>query len=263
MPETKTAAPSFATLLASVVTEPGRLSAAFTAFHGYSLGNQILALLQCLERGITPGPIATFPGWKAKGRFVRKGQKAITLCMPVTIKRKAEAEGDDDATFTTFVMRPNWFVLDQTDGAAIEAPAPPTWDRARALVTLDITERPFDMLDGNTLGYATGRTIAISPLAGFSTTVHELAHIVLGHTAQDAEGPADRATREVEAESVALLVLGTLEQPGLDEARGYVQHWLGQQPIAERTAQRIFKAADTILRAGLVAAEAPAADVAA
>jgi hypothetical protein len=258
MPQTSTA-PSFADLLATVATEPGRLSTAFRAFHGYSLGNQLLALLQCLQRGITPGPIATFAGWKAKGRFVRKGEKAITLCMPVTVRRKATTDEDEDATFTTFVLRPHWFVISQTDGAACEAPAPGAWDRARALAALDVTEKAFDLLDGNVLGYAAGRTIAISPLAGFATTVHELAHIVLGHATAAAGAPTDRATREVEAEGVALLVLGTLEQPGLDEARGYIQHWLGQHPINERTAQRIFKAADTILRAGLDQAAAAVA----
>lgn len=250
MPETTTA-PSFASLLASVVTEPGRLSAAFCAFRGYSLGNQLLALTQCLERGITPGPIATFPGWKAQGRFVKKGEKALQLCMPITVRRKADDPDDVDATFTRFVMRPNWFVVSQTDGAAFEAPAPATWDQARAMAALDVTEAPFASLNGGTLGYAKGRTIAISPLAGFATIVHELAHIVLGHTSEGDTTPRDQ--REVEAESVALLVLGTLQQPGLEEARGYVQHWLGRQAIVERTAQRIFKAADTILRAGLVA----------
>ncbi len=34
---------SFADLLASAVTEPGILSAAYKQFHSYSLGNQLLA----------------------------------------------------------------------------------------------------------------------------------------------------------------------------------------------------------------------------
>src|SRR5213596_3372213 len=82
---------TFADLLASAVTEPGIVSRAYSAFHGYSLGNQILAFVQCAERGITPGPIATFVGWKEKGRYVRKGEKALTLCQPVTGRRKSNA----------------------------------------------------------------------------------------------------------------------------------------------------------------------------
>ncbi len=82
----------FAELLQSVVHEPGTLSQAYRQFHSYSLGNQLLAMFQCHEREIPPGPINTFPGWKALGRHVRKGQKAITLCMPLTLKRRRDAD---------------------------------------------------------------------------------------------------------------------------------------------------------------------------
>ena len=87
---TATSAPSFADLLRSAVTEPGILSDAYRQFHNYSIGNQLLAWSQCLQRGIPPGPMATFPRWKELGRYVRKGEKAITLCQPVTVKRPAE-----------------------------------------------------------------------------------------------------------------------------------------------------------------------------
>ena len=46
---------SFADLLASAVTEPGILSAAYRQFHSYSLGNQLLAWGQCQQREIPPG----------------------------------------------------------------------------------------------------------------------------------------------------------------------------------------------------------------
>ena len=41
--------PTFVGLLKSAVTEPGYLQAAYTRFHNYSLGNQLLAWIQCLE----------------------------------------------------------------------------------------------------------------------------------------------------------------------------------------------------------------------
>src|SRR5688572_18852849 len=118
---------SFADLLASAVTEPGTISSAYQQFHNYSIGNQLLAWGQCLGRGIQPGPMATFPKWKELGRYVRKGEKAITLCQPLTIKRSADAGVTDYAmeseVFTRFVYRPHWFVLAQTDGAEV-LPAP-------------------------------------------------------------------------------------------------------------------------------------------
>jgi antirestriction protein ArdC len=250
---------SFVDLLESAVTEPGILSSAYRQFHNYSLGNQLLAWAQCLQRGIQPGPIATFMGWKDKGRHVKKGEKAITLCMPVTVKKKAETPEDDDATFTRFVYKPHWFVLAQTDGEPFEHAAPPTWDRSRALAALNIAEEPFALMNGNVQGYARHRTIAISPVAAlpFKTTFHELAHVILGHTTEGEQADSDitpRSLRECEAECVALLCCAALDLPGIAEARGYVQHWHGTNPIPERSAQRILKAADQILKAGAEAA---------
>ena len=250
--------PQFSDLLARAVSEPGTISRAYTAFHGYSIGNQLLALMQCADRGIEPGPIATFPGWKEKGRHVRKGEKAITLCQPVTCKRK-QTDDDPEAepgTFTRFVYRPHWFVLAQTDGQPLEPVSLPAWDAARALEALDITEEPFTATDGNVQGYARQRAIAVSPLAALphKTRFHELAHVVLGHTAEATQQDGEltpRNLREVEAEAVALVCLEALGLPGAEHCRGYIQHWhRSGEPIPERSAQKIFKAADQILRAG-------------
>jgi hypothetical protein len=251
----------FTTLLARAVSEPGLISTAYSAFHGYSVGNQLLALCQCLQRGIAPGPIATFPGWKSKGRFVRRGEKALALCMPVTCKRRTtddEPVDDEPGTFTRFVYRPNWFVLSQTEGPDVPAAALESWDATRALAALDVREEPFSLLDGNCQGYARQRAIAVSPVAAapHKTRFHELAHVVLGHTSEGDLTDGDltpRSLREVEAEAVAMVCLEALELPGAEYCRGYIQNWnatRGAEPIPERSAQRIFKAADTILRAG-------------
>ena len=157
---------SFAELLQTAVMQPGTISTAYTQFHNYSLGNQLLALGQCLARGITPGPLATFPKWKDLGRFVRKGEKALVLCQPVTVKRTEQAEdGTEEQAFTRFTYRPAWFVISQTDGKATEATLPPSWDRAKALGGLGIEEIPFDLLDGNCQGFAIGRKVSVSPIA--------------------------------------------------------------------------------------------------
>jgi hypothetical protein len=175
---------SFADLLQSAVTDPGILSAAYRQFHTYSIGNQLLAWSQCLGRGIQPGPMATYPRWKELGRHVRKGEKAITLCMPVTIKRASQTdETEDPEVFVRFIYRPHWFVLAQTDGQELTTMAIPAWDQARALATLQVDEVPFDATDGNVLGYAHGRSNAVSPLNPLphKTRFHELAHVLLGH----------------------------------------------------------------------------------
>src|SRR5262245_7785467 len=179
---------SFAELLQSAVTEPGIISAAYRQFQNYSIGNQLLAWSQCLHRGIQPGPMATYPKWRELGRYVRKGERAIVLCQPVTVKRtrKQEDGSEDEVAFTKFIYRPHWFVLAQTDGQAVAPAAVPAWDRSRALAVLNVTEIPFDSMDGNVMGYARERSIAVSPinLMPFKTTFHELAHVLLGHTSE-------------------------------------------------------------------------------
>jgi antirestriction protein ArdC len=249
---------SFAQLLQDAVNEPGTISGAYRAFHNYSFGNQLLALAQCLQRGIQPGPIATFQRWKELGRYVRKGEKAITLCRPVTVKKTRTAEdGTEEATAATwFVYKNYWFVLTQTEGKDLEPALIPDWDSAQALANLEITEVSFDATNGNVMGFARDRTIAISPLNPLphKTRFHELAHVVLGHTSEGVQNDGEitpRNLRECEAESVALLCCSALSLPGVEFSRGYIQSWWGAgNRIPERSAQRILKAADQILKAG-------------
>ena len=246
---------SFADLLRSAVTDPGIVSTAYRQFHNYSIGNQLLALGQCIERGIRPGPLATYPRWKELGRWVRKGEKALTLCQPVTITRTPDHETDEPQVFTKFIFRPHWFVLSQTDGQDLPEPAVPTWEKDRALSTLRIEEIPFDHLNGNCLGFARERSIAVNPVNPMphKTRFHELAHVLLGHTTQgllndDEQTPRNLA--ECEAEAVGILCCAALDLPGVDHCRGYIQSWWGAgNPIPERSAQRILKVADLILKA--------------
>src|SRR5215471_15848506 len=95
----------FRQLLEEAVTKPGTLMKAYSLFWNYSLGNQILALIQANNRGIALGPIASFNRWKELGRYVKRGEKAIELCMPVTSKRTVKGEnteGQESETEITF-----------------------------------------------------------------------------------------------------------------------------------------------------------------
>jgi len=65
-----------------------------------------------------------------------------------------------------------------------------------------------------------------------------------------------RSLKEVAAEAVALLCLESLGMPGAEYCRGYIQTWLAGAEIPERSAQRIFSAADKILKAGIERHEA-------
>ena len=258
---------AFADLLRDAVREPGILSRAYRQFHSYSIGNQLLAMVQCHERGLEPGPMATYPKWKELGRQVRKGEKALTLCMPITIKKKDQTPDDevDAAVFTRFVYKSRWFVLSQTEGEPIAEPEIPSWDADRALAALGVEHIPFDSTDGNCLGYARERAIAINPVNPLphKTRFHELAHVMLGHTTEGLQADTEitpRSLRECEAEAIALVCCAALELPGVEECRGYIQSWWGQgQEIPERSAQRVLKVADQILKAGTSADQGAAA----
>lgn len=254
--------PAFAELLRQAVTEPGTLSRAYSQFHAFSLGNVLLAAVQCAVREIPLGPMATFQRWKELGRHVRKGEKALTLCQPVTIRRQDETSGGEAEVLVRFTFRNRWFVLAQTDGADLPPADPPGWDKGRALAALDVQEQPFEAIDGNVMGYARGRSVSVSPVnpLPLKTLFHELGHVLLGHTAETDQTEAEtlpQSLREAEAESVALLCCEALGLPGAEECRGYIQHWYGMgNPIPERSAQRILRAADQILRAGQADADA-------
>jgi hypothetical protein len=242
-------------LLQAAVTEPGLILKAYSNFHGYSLGNQIAAIVQCHQREIEAGPINTYPGWKKLDRQVKKGEKAIWLCMPLTRKIKDKESKEDQTVISTFVWKPNWFVLSQTNGEPIPTLEIPSWNKERALAALGIQEVPFVETNGNVQGYARKREVAISPIAAMphKTLLHELAHIELGHTLESEFTDSEhmpRSLREVEAEAVAMLLCESLELPGAEFCRGYMQSWLKGDVIPEKSAMKIFGAADRILRAG-------------
>jgi hypothetical protein len=137
--------------------------------------------------------------------------------MPITGKKTTKDETTGEETtdhYTFFVWKPRWFVLAQTQGQEYKPTVVNTsWDRAKALEALNIEERPFETIDGSRQGYSQQRfnPLAVNPL---KTTIHEMAHILCGHTTEgrvtDSES-TPRHLREAEAESVAFLVGGLSE----------------------------------------------------
>ena len=268
-------------LFEQALTQPGVMSKAYSVFYEYSLGNAFLAASQLIDRKLPISPIASFNKWKELGRMVKKGEKAIALVMPVTVKSKSKDEGEDGGVNTEsgsntqakssgrtiFILKNNWFALCQTDGAEhAHEVVIPKWDKARALASLGITEQDFKSMSGNAQGYAipNEKKLAINPLAAlpWKTTFHEMAHCLLHSAeAQMADGEMlQRCIKEAEAESVAYLCCATLELPGLEQSRAYIQHWLGSEEQSEefkkKSAARVFAAANKILKAGAEAAKA-------
>ena len=260
-------------LFSDALSCPGKVSEAYSVFHDYSLGNAILAAMQLTVKRLPLSPIASFNKWKQLGRCVKKGEKAIALVMPVTVKTKSNDEvengagsNDNDKEVrssgrTIFVLKNNWFSLDQTDGADYtNEVAIPEWNKAQALSGLGVTEGRFDLTDGNAQGYAVPneKRLAINPLAAmpWKTLFHEIAHCLMhSKEAQMADGDLmQKDIKEAEAEAVAYLCCATLGLPGLEESRDYIQGWLGSKErsdeFSNKSASRVFSVADKILKAG-------------
>jgi len=110
-------------------------------------------------RGLQPGPINTFPGWQALGRNVKRGERALVLCMPITRKRRNEEASDSDETneqhtYTSFVYKSRWFVVSQTVGDDFTTSTLTQWEAECALEALGIDQISFTETDGNCQGYA-------------------------------------------------------------------------------------------------------------
>ena len=146
----------------------------------------------------------------------------------------------------------------------------PNFSFQKAIRKLGITLVPFDQneVPDDSRGYSYGREMALKEGAPFpeKTKLHEMAHIVLGHTSMTRteyahlamrEGPEAvkrlRALHEVEAESTAVLLAGLLGFDGKDDGVNYMAGWMtdvGGERMPEASKMRVAEAMAKILKAG-------------
>ena len=110
-------------LFAEVLARPGAVSEAYTAFHDYSLSNQVWLIVQHFTRNIPLGPCAGFTTWKARNRWVKKGEKAFCVLAPR--KQMLPAVQEDGSTklvekLRGFKIQRTTFSYSQTDGDSWE-----------------------------------------------------------------------------------------------------------------------------------------------
>lgn len=271
-------------LLLQMLDMPGSMSKAFNRFHKYSLQNMFLVYLQT---GVL-APIATFKKWKSLGRTVISGPGSGLFVnhpkkFPATDKEgnvilNPKTKKPAEWKVVGFQLRPTVFQLQQTDGPELKMPELPEWDYQQALDALAIETIPFTNLDGNVGGFSKTvngqHQLAINPAnpgdSVLGTAVHEMAHIILGHTTPEFQRAGKyqgehRGVAEFQAEATAYLVLHELEVPfNTADSRGYVQGWLkGRESdwlswaddgnlelVQDRVVRAILKAADDIIVAG-------------
>lgn len=235
-------------------------------FHQYSLNNSLLIMVECMARGLEYGPAAGFHTWKKLGRSVMKGQKGIPILAPILAKREEitpSGQVEEKRVLCGFRIVHVW-VAAQTDGEPLPAfgpelltgEGPGTLLDALMAVTVDLGYTlEFDECGGAN-GYTNGKTKTIrvrddvDNLQKCKTLAHELGHVLCEHVAEENSLTyhLDRAYRgrcEVEAESVAYIVLSWAGADSSQYTVPYVAGWAGGDEKA------VEKAADRVRKAGL------------
>jgi hypothetical protein len=119
-------------------------------FRAYSAGNCMLLALQCHERGIAPEHIAGFRTWLKLGRCVRKGETALRILAPVSVKER-DARGEETGERHVFFRTAFVFELSQTELLPGVEPTP--------------LEPPSEPLSGDSHGHL------LEPLEQFARTL--------------------------------------------------------------------------------------------
>jgi N-terminal domain of anti-restriction factor ArdC len=250
-------------LIDTALTAPGSTGNVYNRFYEYSFGNRMLLLMQGVYE-----PVATYDRWHAIGRHVIRGARAREIIRPIFVEvdptlDDPEEQKEKVARLIGFKAVRAVFPMSETFGPEPPPIEYPKWDVATALAKLSIRRVPFVHPNGNVQGYAVNRDIAINPLAvqPERTLMHELGHVMLGHTLATSlsEYGQHRGVMEAQAELTAYLVLnelGMMTDELASHARGYSQHWLNGERLSDRAIQLIFAVTDQILKAGRVTQDA-------
>jgi antirestriction protein ArdC len=190
--------------------------AAMGRFHRYSWGNVLLIHSQRPDAS----HVAGFHAWHDLGRWVKKGEKGITIFAPVLIKHKEAAALGQEASKPDEVFRLAGFrtayVFDvsQTEGRPLPEFAKTTGDtkeygeKLKAMVVKQGISVEYDASIAPAQWMSSGGRIRLmpgmTPAEEFSVLAHELAHEMLHHR-QEAT-PLPKVVRETQAEAVAFVV---------------------------------------------------------
>jgi hypothetical protein len=223
-------------------------------FHRYSFGNVVLIASQFPAAT----RVAGFHAWKKLDRTVAKGEKAIWILAPMTVRKRDES--DDDWVVRGFKHVPV-FDISQTEGAELPAVChkltgdepDACFDRLRSVATslgylVESTELRNGVNGDCTFNLRRIRVEVRNASAQRAKTLaHEIAHALL-HGDQP-----DRQLAELEAESTAFVVCGCLGLETSSYSFGYVANWAGggEQAVAgiRASCSRIQEAVARILDA--------------
>lgn len=230
-------------------------------FHHYSANN--VALIH------TQNPDATYvmgfgnkqgtTGWKGMGRYVRKGEKGITIIRPMH-RTFEDPENKEKRSVLIGFTTATVFDVSQTEGAPLpEGPRPGDLPQTEVMRSLELKVALLKFLDAwqvkivrdherQERGYwrPEHREIGIrADLTGVSelkTLIHESAHMLADHRRQ-----VDKDDAETVAESVAFVVL---DHYGIDTSSysvPYIASWARSPEVVQRNLDEVQRLSHLLL----------------
>jgi len=225
-------------------------------FHNYSIGNQILIMLQKPEAV----RVAGFNTWKDLGHWVRKGEKGIAILAPMMPpKQKPEKREQDEVDAETEIeSRPVFFKvvyvfdISQTEGEALpefDVPAltgeanEGLFERILAVTRVQGLDVSFDSRphqDHAIKGMYSGMSIWVRPEESraqqLKTLLHEVAHYYSENVFR-----IPRRDAETIAESVAFTVGAHFGFDSGTRSFSYVALWAEDKKVLEANLAAIRK----------------------
>ena len=233
-------------------------------FHNYSFNNMILIYMQKPDATLVAG----YTDWITKfHRFVKKGEKAITIIAPVPYKQQRENEkGEVEEVKGMSYKTTSVFDISQTEGEEL-----PTMEAEelkgkvknynnlkQAIENLKSIKIEYKKIKNGSKGYYSEKENLIAIKEGMSekqtikTLLHELAHSQ-AHNKTAIKERKQRVTRsamESEAESIAYIVSDFYGIDTSEYSFKYIASWLSESTYEEflESMKTIQKISDDIIK---------------
>jgi antirestriction protein ArdC len=225
---------------------------AMARFHRYSWFNSILIYFQ--RPNATH--VAGFAAWKKLGRSVKKGERGISILIPIIYKSKRgrpKAKEDEETVhgYTTGYV----FDVSQTEGEPLPQFAQMKGDPgSRSQLLRQLIQEKGIQLEyvrnlGGAKGTSTGMRIGVleglSPAEEFQVLAHELAHELLHRGPRRSETTLE--VRELEAEAVAFVVCHAVGLDTNTASSDYIALYQGNEKLLSQSLAHIQNSASAIL----------------
>ena len=220
-----------------------RYLSAQARFHRYSPRNVMLITMQRPDAS----HVAGFGTWRTLGRTVREGEQAISILAPMIT---TDEEGGRAIRGFRWV---SVFDIAQTEGAELPQPVqilegedPGRLEDRLVAVAEELglsVERSALAAGVNGELRWSSATIVLAPENPAVQRIKTLAH-ELGHALLHRHEP-DRARAEIEAESVAYVVLANLGLDSSPYSAGYLSSWIGNEGDVREAIRRSCTAIST------------------